>query len=125
MLTIPTHYSYHPSCIPPPEWHPTASWTRPTSAPSISIWNAWHNAIAMWVGFIYTELASGLLSCRFLRDTQIIPERKRAWHLDYAMKALEHAEAAMWKLKLSHPEFDQMMALAERLRFEVDSFKRL
>jgi Uri superfamily endonuclease len=77
------------------------------------------------VGFIYTELASGLLSCRFLRDTQIIPERKRAWHLDYAMKALEHAEAAMWKLKLSHPEFDQMMALAERLRFEVDSFKRL
>jgi hypothetical protein len=76
------------------------------------------------VSYIYTELLTGLLSCRFIRNTEIIPDAKKTWHLEYARKALEHAETAMWKLQLSHPEFDQMMAHAERLRFEVDSFVR-
>ena len=76
------------------------------------------------VKYIYTELLSGLLSCRLLRTTEIIPEPKKAWHMEYAQNALEHAEAAMWRLKLSHPEFDQMMAHAERLKFELESFRR-
>jgi hypothetical protein len=53
------------------------------------------------VSYIYTELLTGLLSCRFIRNTEIIPDAKKAWHLEYARKALEHAETAMWKLQLS------------------------
>jgi hypothetical protein len=75
------------------------------------------------VGFIYTELLTGLSSCRIIRNSRIIPERKKAWHFEYAKKALQDAESAMWKLRLSHPEFDQMMALAERLRFELNSLQ--
>jgi hypothetical protein len=77
------------------------------------------------ISFIYTELLTGLSSCRIIRNSQIIPERKKSWHYEYARKALHDAEAAMWRLKLSHPEFDQMMALAERLRFELDSLQRV
>jgi hypothetical protein len=75
------------------------------------------------LGFVYTELLTGLASCRLLRNGQIIQRTRKAWHLDYAKKALQDAEAGMWELKLSHPEFDQMMALAERLRFELDSLQ--
>jgi hypothetical protein len=76
------------------------------------------------LGFVYTELLTGLASCRLLRNGQIILKTRKAWHLEYAKKALEDAEAGMWELKLSHPEFDQMMALAERLRFELESLQR-
>jgi hypothetical protein len=76
------------------------------------------------VGFVYTELLTGLASCRLLRNRQIIPKRRMVWHLEYAKKALQDAEAGMWELNLSHPEFDQMMALAERLRFELESLQR-
>jgi hypothetical protein len=75
------------------------------------------------VGSVYTELLTGLASCRLLRNRQIIPKKRKAWHLCYAKRALHDAEVGMWKLKLSHPEFDQMMAIAERLRFELDSLQ--
>jgi hypothetical protein len=75
------------------------------------------------VGFVYTELLTGLASCRLLRSGLKHAQARKAWHLEYANKALQDAEAGMWKLKLSHPEFDQMMALAERLRFELDSLQ--
>jgi hypothetical protein len=75
------------------------------------------------VGFVYTELLTGLASCRLLRRGLTHAQARKAWHLEYAKKALRDAEAAMWRLKLSHPEFDQMMALAERLRFELDSLQ--
>jgi hypothetical protein len=75
------------------------------------------------VGFVYTELLTGLASCRLLRSGLTHAQKRRAWHLEYAKKALHDAEAGMWKLKLSHPEFDQMLALAERLRFEVESLE--
>lgn len=75
------------------------------------------------VGFVYTELLTGLSSCRLIRESTSIDGRTKAWHLNYAETALQHAEAGMWKLKLSHPEFDQMMALEERLRFELDALR--
>jgi hypothetical protein len=76
------------------------------------------------VSFVYTQLLTGLASCRLLRSGLTHALTRRAWHLEYATKALQDAEAAMWKLKLSHPEFDQMMAIAERLRFELDALEK-
>jgi hypothetical protein len=37
--------------------------------------------------------------------------------------ALRSAERFMWNLKLEHRHFDQMTALAERLRFELEALK--
>jgi hypothetical protein len=82
-----------------------------------------HRSRDVAVGFVYTELVTGLSSCRLVRESTIIKKRMKAWHLNYAETVLQHAEAGMWKLKLSHPEFDQMMALAERLRFELDALQ--
>ena len=75
------------------------------------------------IGFVLVELMTGLSSCRQLRDRKIMSQRKKTWHLDHAKRALEVAESRMWKLKIAHPEFDQMMALAERLRFELDAIE--
>jgi hypothetical protein len=82
-----------------------------------------HRNCDVAVSFVCTELLTGLSSCMFIRGVETIPETKKAWHLASANAALQHAEAAMWRLKMSHPEFDQMMALAERLRFEVESLQ--
>jgi hypothetical protein len=73
------------------------------------------------VDFVRGELRTGLSSCHFIRHAQFLSDKKKAWHLECARKALQHAEAAMWKIKMTHPEFDQMMALAERLHFELDA----
>jgi hypothetical protein len=43
--------------------------------------------------------------------------------LAFAGKAFHAAEAAMWKIKMTHPEFDQMTALTERLRFELETLQ--
>jgi hypothetical protein len=41
--------------------------------------------------------------------------------LKHAQLALDSANQFMWRFKMKHPEFDQMTALAERLRMELDS----
>jgi hypothetical protein len=48
-------------------------------------------------------------------------EEKKAWYTAQAGLALQAAEASLLKMRLWHPDFDQMMALAERLRFELDA----
>jgi hypothetical protein len=68
----------------------------------------------------FAELANGLNICRLLR-LQPTVEASRYWKIARAQIALEVAEDSMWDLRLSHPDFNQMMALAERLRFEVES----
>jgi hypothetical protein len=73
------------------------------------------------IRFVLIQLTTGLSSCQQVRDSRTMTDEKKAWHLAHAGRALEIAESAMWKLKMAHPDFDQMMALAERLRFEVQN----
>jgi hypothetical protein len=73
------------------------------------------------VSFVDIELQTGFTACRYLRNSQAMTEPKKAWHLNFTKKSLQDAEAAMWKLKMNHPEFDQMMALVERRRFELNT----
>ena len=73
------------------------------------------------VNFVHVELQTGLSSCRFVRHSQYMTEERRNWHLEFGRKALAHAEGAMWKLKMTHPDFDQLMAMAERLKFELSN----
>jgi hypothetical protein len=75
------------------------------------------------ISFVLVELTTGLSSCQQIRDSKSMTYERKAWHLAHAGKALEIAETAMWKLKMAHPEFDQMMALAERLKFEVQTLQ--
>lgn len=75
------------------------------------------------ISFVIVELTTGLSSCQQIRDNETMTCEKKAWHLAHAAKSLEIAESAMWKLKMAHPEFDQMMALAERLKFEVGALQ--
>jgi hypothetical protein len=75
------------------------------------------------VSFVYIELQTGLSSCRLIRNSPAMTEKVKAWHLMHAQKALQVAETAMWRIKMPHPEFDQMMALTERLKFELQDLK--
>jgi hypothetical protein len=72
------------------------------------------------VDFVLTELTVGLRCCRQIRERSMNEEQK-AWHAVQAKLALQVAETTMWRMKLKHPEFDQMMALAERLKFEIEA----
>jgi hypothetical protein len=75
--------------------------------------------------FVFAELATGLSICKLLRINQPAAKEARSWKIARAQIALEVAEDSMWQLGLSHPDFNQMMALAERLKFEVeDLFKK-
>lgn len=71
------------------------------------------------IAFIFVEL-TGLTRCHQVRESSSMSEGKKAWHITQARLALQVAESSMWKMKMAHPEFDQMMALAERLKFELD-----
>jgi len=75
------------------------------------------------ISFVYIELMTGLSSCQQIRASRVMTESQKAWHLAFAGKAFHAAEAAMWKIKMTHPEFDQMTALAERLRFELETLQ--
>jgi len=74
------------------------------------------------IQFVFTELTVGITSCQ-------IAKKRGALSLDISQAlrqgevALHAAEKYMWKFKMMHPEFDQMIALAERLRLELDSLR--
>jgi hypothetical protein len=70
--------------------------------------------------YVFDELATGLRICGLLRLHEVPFEERREWNIARAVIALEVAEASMWQLKMSHPDFNQMMALAERLKFEIE-----
>jgi hypothetical protein len=76
------------------------------------------------IDFVLTELTVGLKWCRQVRENPAMSDEKKLWRLTQAGLALQVAERSMWKMKLAHPEFDQMMALAERLRFELDDVRK-
>jgi hypothetical protein len=75
------------------------------------------------VDFVLTELTVGLAYCRQIRESSLMNKESRAWRMLQAGIALKSAETTMWKTKMAHPDFDQMMALAERLKFEIDALK--
>jgi hypothetical protein len=75
------------------------------------------------INFIFTELNVGLMYCRQLRESHHMREEKRVRLITQADLALKVAELAMWKTKPLHPEFDQMMALVERLKFELGALR--
>lgn len=80
-----------------------------------------HRSREVAISFVFIELSTGLSSCQLIRDSQTMSKEKRAWHLAHADKAFHVAETAMWKIKMTHHEFDQMTAMAERLRFELQT----
>jgi hypothetical protein len=75
------------------------------------------------IKFVLTELTVGLAYCREIRESSLMDRETRAWRMLQAGIALTSAETTMWKIKMAHPDFDQMMALAERLKFEVEALK--
>ena len=74
-------------------------------------------------GLVFAEVTAGLCFCRIARSVPQSDWKYRSG-VRNAHTALQMADKYMWKLGLSHPEFDQMMAQTERLKFELDSIKR-
>src|SRR5277367_4607508 len=76
------------------------------------------------LSFIFIQLTTGLSTCRLIRGNRVMTKDIKAWHLTHASNAFHAAEAAMWKIKANQPEFDQMTAMAERLKFELDALRQ-
>ena len=75
------------------------------------------------IDFVFCELTTGIMNCQIAR-TRIENIGVDGSHaVEDAEKALHTAEKYMWKFKMRHQEFDQMTALAERLRMELDSLR--
>lgn len=75
------------------------------------------------INLIFAELALGLTFCK---TTSHEPKKGEKFNADLnrARMVLNAAEKFMWIVKMRHPEFDQMMAQAERLKFELDVLQR-
>ena len=73
--------------------------------------------------FVFSQLTVGITSCRIAKSRRCILGMDDTRPISQAEEALAIAEKFVWKFKLKHPEFDQMTALAERLRFEIDALK--
>ena len=74
------------------------------------------------VKVVNAGLRFGLTNCKLARKVPhggLSVQRQ----ITDASNALEAAEKLMWKLKMSHPDFDQMMALCERLKLELESLQ--
>jgi hypothetical protein len=73
---------------------------------------------------VFAEIDIGLTLCRISRSWEKSePRYVRA--LARARNALRLAEKYMWKLEMRHPQFDQMMAQLELLRFELRSIENV
>jgi hypothetical protein len=75
------------------------------------------------INLVFAELALGLTFCKITAHEPRKGEKYNAG-LNRARMALNAAEKFMWIVKMRHPEFDQMMAQAERLRFELDMLEQ-
>jgi hypothetical protein len=69
---------------------------------------------------VFARLQIGLTMCRLARTAK---DEKLTRYLNQASKALEDANDIMWKLDMSHPDFDQLTAQCERLKFELDNLR--
>lgn len=73
--------------------------------------------------FVLAQIHLGLTLCEVAK-TKPCTEQRRARALKLGQAALDSADKFMWKLGLRHPQFDEMMAQTERLRFELDTILR-
>jgi hypothetical protein len=76
------------------------------------------------INFVFSQLTIGITSCQIAKARRRSGTLNDSAPLRRAEKALRAAEKFMWRLKLQHPVFDQIMALVERLSMELDSLKR-
>lgn len=67
---------------------------------------------------VFSEIALGMTFCRVAVN---FAEERRARALSLARRAYDTAVHYMSRVQLEHPEFNQMTAQAERLRFEIES----
>jgi hypothetical protein len=72
--------------------------------------------------FVMVELEVGRTLCNVAKNYE--NEERSRCAIEKARKALETAEKYMWKLKMEHSVFDEMTALAERLRMELEAPSR-
>ena len=64
----------------------------------------------------------GITNCKLARKASS-GDLSIQHYIKNASDALNTAEKLMWKLKMSHPDFDQMMAQCERLKLELQSLR--
>ena len=67
---------------------------------------------------VFSEIALGTTFCRVAVN---FAEERRAKALALARRAYDTAVHYMSRVQLEHPEFNQLTAQAERLRFEIES----
>ena len=75
------------------------------------------------ISFVFSQLTVGITACKLARQCRSDLGLDNTFALRRAEMALHTADRFMWNFKLQHREFDQMTALAERLRFELDALK--
>jgi hypothetical protein len=74
---------------------------------------------------VFAELDIGLTFCHMTKSAAALRDKaKYERNVARAHGALALAEKYMWRLKMRHPQFDQMMAQVERLKFELDSLEK-
>ena len=72
---------------------------------------------------VFAELDIGLTFCKLAQRFPVEAEKFER-SVGRARNALALAEKYMWRLKMEHPQFDQMMAQVERLKFELDALEK-
>jgi hypothetical protein len=71
---------------------------------------------------VLAGLRFGLTNCKLAKAANNRVKLAKCKKL--ASEALAVADKLMWKLRMTHPDFDQMMALSEQLKFEIESLKK-
>ena len=72
---------------------------------------------------VFAQLDIGLTFCSLIKKFPTSRE-KFVRGINRARNSLALAEKYMWRLKMEHPQFDQMMAQVERLKFELDALEK-
>jgi hypothetical protein len=67
---------------------------------------------------LLVRLELGITMCRLAKTAE---DGRFSTYLRQASKVLKIADKIMWRLDLNHPNFDQVTAQYERLKFELDS----
>src|SRR5438105_1656748 len=78
-----------------------------------------HAAIAT---FVTVEIESGLMFCRIAKGQRENDKRNRT--LEHVRKAIRTAENGMQKLKITHAEFNRIVAHLELLKFELRNISK-
>jgi hypothetical protein len=73
---------------------------------------------------VFAYLTVGLTCCRIVRTRRDNLNEKCSAGIEQARTLLQIAEKFMWRVKQTHPEFDQMVARVERLKFEIAALDR-